>query len=249
MSPEIPVSRGIIENLNTWISVFAAPFLPLVQVPREGGGFRWTFREERPETLMIGKAVRMVSGIKAALFLADNGFTTECASLLRMVSDFSKEITAVAEGLLNDRLREPQERFVRQYFTPLARTPEEYEERNRERHVSREELFRAQRRLAERAQVDPAEMRRQVRYLNYVYDQYVHGAYSTAMELYDGRTNRFVLDGHEAEEPKEVARTAVAGKLHEVITALHIMALMSDNTDLRQEIMEARRALDASGEY
>jgi hypothetical protein len=249
MSPDIPVSRGIIARLDTWLTILAAPFLPLVRVPEEGGRFHWEFHEKRPETLMIGKAVRMVSGIKASLLLADIGFTTECVSLLRMVSEFSQEIISVAEGLVEGRLTETQRRFIRQYFAPLATSPEEFEESERERYVSREELFKAHYRLGAKAQVDADRLRQLSRFLNYNFDKYVHGAYLTAMELYDGYNNSFVLNGHDAEEPKAAARTAVAGKLHEVIIALDMMGLFSDNVDLRRELAEAIRALDASHEY
>jgi len=249
MKRKILVSREIIEKLDTWLSTLAEPFLPLIQVPGENGRFHWEFREKRPETLVVGKAVRMVSGIKAALLLADNGFTTECASLLRMVSEFSQEILSVVEGLVEKRLTEPQERFVRQYFAPLARSPEEFEEMERERYVSREELFKGHYRLGAKAEVEVDRLRLLSRFLNYSYDKYVHGAYLTAMELYNGLENRFMLSGHTAERPREIARTAVAGKLHEVITALEMMSLLSDNTGLQRELTEARRALDASGDY
>jgi len=249
MNAGFPVTRRIIAQLDTWVAVLAAPFLPLVQMPEDGGAFHWEFREQRPETLMIGKAVRMVSGIRASLILADSGFTTECASLLRMVSEFSQEILSVGEGLVEGRLTEAQQRFVRQYFSPLARSVEEFEKSEKERYVSREELFRAHYRLLAKTSEEVDKMRGISRFLNYAYDKYVHGAYLTAMELYNGYDNSFVLDGHESEEQKAIARTAVAGKLHEVVSALEIMASFSDNFSLQEELREARHALDASQEY
>ena len=198
---------------------------------------------------MIGKAVRMVSGIRASLVLADLGFTTECASLLRMVSEFSQEILSVGEGLIEGRLTQPQQRFVRQYFSPLARTPEEFEMDEKERYVSREELYKAHYRLLAKTSEEADKMRQLSRFLNYTYDKYVHGAYLTAMELYNGYEHRFMLNGHEAEERKAIPRTAVAGKLHEVISALEMLALFSDSPDLRNELREARQSLDASQEY
>jgi len=249
INSNFPVTRRIIDQLENWMKPLAAPFLPLVQAPETHGEFHWEFREQRPETVMIGKAVRMVSGIRASLLLADSGFTVECASLLRMVSDFSQEILAVAEGLIAGRMTEPQERFVRQYFAPMARSPEEYEQSERERYVSREELFKAHFRLAAESTDKADEMRRLSRFLNYVYDKYVHGAYLTSMELYTGRDDSFMLDGHESEQHRDIARVSVAGKLHEVVSALGMMALVFGNDTLNGEIREARRALEASGEY
>ncbi|MBE3143700.1 MAG: hypothetical protein IMZ61_07240 [Planctomycetes bacterium] len=249
MSEDIPISRGIIARLDVWLSILASPFLPLVRIPGEAGRFHWEFPEKRPETLMVGKAVRMVSGIKASLLLADSGFTTECASLLRMVSEFSQEIISVGEGIVEGRLTKTQQRFIQQYFAPLATNPEELEKSEKARYVSREELYKAHYRLWAKNSREADKMRRQSRFLNYTYDKYVHGAYLTAMELYNGYDNSFVLDGHDAEEPKDSVRTSVAGKLHEVIFALEIMSSFSDNVGLRQELREARRVLDASQEY
>jgi hypothetical protein len=249
MNVEFPITRKIIDQLENWVNILATPFLPLVQVPEADGRFHWEFREQRPETLMIGKAVRMASGIRVSLLLADSGFTVECASLLRMVSDFSQEIHAIAMGLIAGRLTEPQERFVRQYFAPMARNPKEYEKRERERYVSREELFKARFRLESESAKEAEKMRWLSRFLNYAYDKYVHGAYLTAMELYSGRDNSFMLNGHESEQHMDIARASVAGKLHEVVSALEMMALMSDNRALYEEIREGRRSLDASEEY
>ena len=48
---------------------------------------------------MVGKLVRAVSALRAALLLAENGHITESGSLLRMVSDFCTEIQAIGEAL------------------------------------------------------------------------------------------------------------------------------------------------------
>ena len=130
---DFPVSRKIIARLDEWLAAFAAPLLPARRVPIQNGNFQWEFKEQTPEVLQVAKAVRMITGIRAALFLADNGFTTECATLLRVVSECSHEIIAIGEGLIEGRLTEPQQRFVRQYFAPIVRTPDELEQRERER--------------------------------------------------------------------------------------------------------------------
>jgi len=85
-------------------------------------------------------------------------------------------------------------------------------------------------------------------YLNKNYDSYVHGAYFTAMELYHGGTRSFMLAGDESPHHRCVAKVAVAGKLHEVISALELMALTLNLTELRESIREGRIALDASDE-
>jgi hypothetical protein len=57
------------------------------------------------------------------------------------------------------------------------------------------------------------------RFLNMRGDACVHGAYETTMELYDPRTNRFLLQGHPATEVRQVFKEHAALTLHEVIVA------------------------------
>jgi hypothetical protein len=211
---DFPVTQHVLSKLDEWIVAFAAPHLPARREPESGGEFRWVFREESPETLLVGKAVRMVTSIRAAHQLADSGFTTECGVLLRVASETSQEILAVCEGLLEGRFKEPQERFVKQYFAPMARTPEELEEQERERYVSRAELFKAHYRLAAKTVAEAERLRLVSRYLDYAYDKYVHTAYVTAMELYTGDGHRFMLAGHESERHRCHTKVAFVGKLH-----------------------------------
>src|ERR1039457_3942460 len=53
---------------DEWLMALASPLLPLQQVPVEHlGGFQWAFREQTECAVCVGKAVRMVSGIRVAL--------------------------------------------------------------------------------------------------------------------------------------------------------------------------------------
>ena len=70
------------EQLDEWTNNLAAPLLPPVE---NSVMDRLEFRQNTPEAVMIGKCVRAVSGIHAALALADLGYVVECATILRMV--------------------------------------------------------------------------------------------------------------------------------------------------------------------
>ena len=99
MSDYVRLAREIVEHLDSWVNVLAAPLRPLREVHEPDGGVRLEFRERTPQTLLVGKAIRAVSGLRAAILLADLGYCAESAALLRTVSDFCAEIMAVAETL------------------------------------------------------------------------------------------------------------------------------------------------------
>ncbi|MBU6482298.1 MAG: hypothetical protein KGS09_17365 [Nitrospirae bacterium] len=248
MANDFTVTRQMIDRLEPWLEHLLNPLLPLQRVRHEDGSFHWEFTEQTPRALQVGKAVRMISGIRAALLLADSGYVVECYSLLRMVSDFAQEIIAIAEALLEERFTEPQERFVRQYYIPIAESADEYEQQERERYVSREELLKAHFRLDEQVTRDATTLRKLMRFVNYTYDKYVHGAYLTSMELYHGDRQNFMLRGHEADLHRRIAKASVAGKLHEVCHSLAFTALAAGDRALSEEITLALNELEKSDE-
>lgn len=161
---DFPVARGIIDELGGWVVRLAAPLLP-AQCVAHGDSFRWEFAEDTPLALLISKVVRMASGIRAAMLLADAGFVTECACLLRIVSDLGTEVTAVGEGELAGKHTTAQRQFIEQFFgrqpVDTAGVPPE-----KERYVSREELMKSHVRLACEAGLDADGMRNLMRTLN-----------------------------------------------------------------------------------
>lgn len=247
MTKDFSVTRSIIDELDGWVQRLAAPILP-AQLLRVDGDVRWGFCEQTPIILMITKAVRITSGIRAALLLADEGFVTESACLLRIVSDLATEISAVAEGVLRGQMSAAQEEFVAQFFAPIPRTPEERLAQGKKRYVSREKLLKAEVRLASDAGLNGEYFRDLKRTLNSNYDAYVHGAYETAMELYHGGRHEFMLQGHESNQHRFVCRVAVAGKLHEVVVACHLIAKIQDNQPLCDDIRRSLKRLEDSGE-
>ena len=155
---------------------------------------RLEFRLHGPRAVMVGKLVRAVSGLRGALLVAEAGYVTECAALLRMVSDYCTEVSAIGEALYKGG--EPPRAvrdFVNQYFTPTARTPDEYATAKRTHYTSREELMKAEVRLAEGTTIDGERLRILHRFLNMSYDAYVHGAYETTMELCNPLTGAFEM--------------------------------------------------------
>lgn len=244
---EIPITRSVIDQLDEWIGRLAGGFLPAQKVPLEAG-FRLELKEHSAAAVMVAKAVRMVSGIRAALLLADSAYVTESSCLLRIVSDLGMEIVAVAEGLLRGTATAAQQQFVESFFRPRARTLEEYQAQERDRYISREEFIKADLRSANDAGLDGEHVRNLRRFLNSGYDAYVHGAYETAMELYHGGRHEFMLRGHESTRSCCIQRVAVASKLHEVVLSCALIAKCLGDSKLHEEILAELKKLRESDE-
>jgi len=243
-----PVTREIADKLDDLLRELAAPLPPPIRTAVTGQEFRWEHVDQTPLVLLIAKTVRMVSGIRASLMLADAGFVTESASLLRMISDFQTEVVAIATGMLSGKPTVAQHKFVEQFFALLPRTPEEMREQEKKSYVSREDLLKSHVNLANEHGQDGEGLRDATRFLNRLYDSYVHGGYQSAMELYHGDDRWFMTSGHTGGERLAVARVNVAGKLLEILTAMELIALVERNEELFMEIRGFSVRLASSGE-
>src|SRR3989442_1915396 len=105
---DFPITRKVIAMLPGWVDELADVLPPPVKKPAQPRGFHWRYPVETAEIVQVCKAVRMASGIAAALHLADLGVTVECGTLLRTVSDLAFEIAFPGQGLLPSRLTKAQ---------------------------------------------------------------------------------------------------------------------------------------------
>jgi hypothetical protein len=244
---DFPVTRSTIEELDGWLHRLATPVLPARRVQRDGR-HRWELRERNAYALMIAKAVRMVSGTRAAMLLIDNGFLPESACLLRIVSDLSLEVVAVAEGELRGQPTKAQQDFVAEFFARKSFGEDPGLKREKKRYVSREELMKTHVRLATAVRVDGEDLRDKMLAVASVYDGFVHGSYSSAMELYQGSRHHFMLQGHEGIEQRVVYRRALAGKLHEVIHSLVMISHVTGDEVVHSDILAGLTRLQESKE-
>lgn len=241
------VGLQILEKLDGWVNSLMAPALPLREMPAGGDEIRLEFRQQIPHSVMIGKLIRAVSGLRGALVLAETGHITECAAVLRIVSDFCTEISAIGFALQQrDELPTAVKDFVAQYFAPKARTPAEFAATERTRYVSREALMKVHKALADNQPVDSDLLDRSHRFVNMVYDAYVHGAYETTMELWNPRTNTFAMRGHPSPVKRQEFAEAVLLKMHEVVVAAELTAAVTANNEVFTQAREARRTMDST---
>ena len=141
---DLRLSYSILEQLGSRVAELARPIVPPRRIDVGDKYVRLEFQQHLPHTVMIGKLVRIASGTRAAFVLAEAGFVTECGALLRIVSDFCTEVGVIGRALSRGgQLPGAGEEFVRQYFLPKQRTPEEYAAAERVRHVSREDLMKS----------------------------------------------------------------------------------------------------------
>ena len=246
---DFPLIREIIANLDQPLNILTTALPNPEKVKQPDDGFRWSYPIQTAEVVQIAKAVRMISGIRAAIRLADSGFITECYTILRTVSDFSNEITFLAEGMINGSFNSSQQKFIDQFFNPFPTDPKELAKRESEKYIARKDIIDAKIRLAKRSGIDGENLKMLIKYLNKGFDSYVHGAYETAMELFSGKTHAFMLNGHDSDTARYRAKIVIALKLHGVIIALEFISKRNGIVYLIKDLGALRKRLEESDEY
>jgi hypothetical protein len=243
----VSLGRAIIDKLDRWANSLVALALPLHATPEGESDLRLEFTQRIPQSVRMGKLIRAISGLRAALVLAEAGHITECAALLRMVSDFCTEISAIGFALnRGGDLPAAVKEFVAQYFIPRARTPDEFAATDRVRYVSREALMKVHKALASHQSIDTTHLDHTHRFLNMAYDAYVHGACETTMELWNPKTGTFEMRGHSSRAKGDEFIDAVFLKMHEVVVATELTAAVTGHSEVFADARAARRAMDAT---
>lgn len=224
-----------IERLDDWVNRLAKMLPPPIRHELDGGDFVWRFPEEGVAVLLIAKAVRISAALGASWELAKLGYSTEAATLLRLIDDFAQEIQFMAEAHIEGRETKAQKDFRTQFFDPPARSLDEFLKRERQYFVSRGEISKACRKLAEKTGQDGGLLDRTSSFISHGLNRYTHGAYDTAMELYHGGRKRFMLQGVEG-RPMAGNITFVGTKATEALQAVELVGILFGSKEIPVEI-------------
>jgi hypothetical protein len=242
----------LLNAMTSWVAVLAKPFTPPKEIPYGDDGLLLEFWDKRPETVMLGKLVRAVSGMNAAMHLAEIGYVTECGALLRIVSDLCQEISTIAMALQAVYDGKPMnaevETFVGHYFLPMAKSPDEFAAQTQIRYVSRKRLLLAKVALSPSVPGIGSDMvLKLARFLNKTYDAFVHGYFESTMQLWSPEKRTFEVQGRSDEHVRAEFVEASLLKLHELVTATELTANMTGCDEVFKSARAARRKMDELG--
>jgi hypothetical protein len=247
MLMDFPVTRRMLISVADWFILLVQPFLPLKKVPLDDG-FHWDFEEHSARTVILGKVVRIISGLRGAMILADLGYVTECSTILRIIDDFIFEIEFLVDGCGSHEPPKGYEQFIKQYFDPMPTNSDEYAAQGKNRWVARDQILEGFVRSTQRLTKDSDKVRKAARFVSYAYDKYVHGGYLTAMELYREKTNQFMLAGHDGDLEREFTKRMVAGRLFQSLAAFVKVASLFGNDAAVRNFHAGGIAVSNSGE-
>ena len=182
-----------ISQFEKIVSIFADSVAPPLMY--ESGirhrGFRYA--NPTPKHFCVIKVVRAVSGINAALVLAENGFNQEMCVMIRTIIDSLTQIDYVISGLHDGKLQDRQQKLVNSFFDDFRRnSTEDFGKvivRQEQIHEEIEKFFK------KKGVAVDFSIGEKLSTVYRVYSNYVHARYPEAMDLYGGHNGRFYLRG------------------------------------------------------
>lgn len=243
---EFPLTRGSIDLLRVWLDELVIhdgqPTL------RQDGECQ--FAVEGHKQVEICKAVRIVSGLTAALLLADRGLLVEAASLLRGINDFASEIIFLYEGAPPRQFTAAHREFVAAFFAPIPRTIDELHSSENQRWQNRGAIQNAHDRLAQATRgVDTKELRDWAKLLAGMENSFVHGGYRETMSMYDESSGTFDTTGVLSRYSRALLVRNIAQKVYFSMIAFWFMAMERQLPDLVDRIGRTQAILERSAEY
>jgi hypothetical protein len=248
MPNDFPFTRRMLVAIEEWFIPLVQPF-PIKQTRVKAVGekdFYWDFEEHSVKTVMLGKAVRIITGLRAAMILADRGYITECGTILRTIDDGVAEIVFLIQG--NKKPSEEYQKFIRQYFEWMPENPNELTSKKSEGFVKRREILSGIVEEMKGVEKNTDKVRKTMTFIAYGYDKYVHHGYRTSMELYSGKTKQFMLRGHDGPAERDLCKRMVASRLHSSFGALARIAEFLGNQQAMRNLASDGMALYQSGE-
>jgi len=168
--------------------------LPHPENVNESGIMCFRYKETNSLLFQVLKCVRIVSSLNAAVVLLKSGYVQEVGVLIRTVHEFNHDIEFIQEGHEKDCLNDKQQQIVNLFFSAKIPTEEELlSSMKKKPTVQRKNIYPIIAR--DLNPENPHKTQHTLKAEEEIYSGYVHGSYLHIMELYDGCSNLFCIDG------------------------------------------------------
>lgn len=209
-------------------------------------------RYQNPISLhfQILQAVRIVSGLNASVCLLNSGYTQETGVIVRTIEEFLSKIMFIHEAHVKGHRTTEQQRLIDEYFKYDIRSTKDIIEGNNFWVNMNKAYASFARILAEGTKnSDVYSVQRKLRALYDAYSGYVHGFYPHIMEMYEGGTERFRINGMRGTRRiKEMIKT-IASCVVRTLNTLSLIAKSLQLSELEKELIDRRKKFCESEAY
>jgi hypothetical protein len=221
-------------------------------------GWVYRYEEKTIHQAVILKLARMISSVRAAYLLFQNGFVQEQATIQRVLDEIDQDISFLLLAITVDTETELHQRFLTEFFQEEFDEGLDVVEAPQKRHRIQTKKIRAyiarvQAQMEEQAggKPNPSRSKQVSDTIANAYSGYVHAAAVHTMEMYGGYPPKFHLNGMlgtpRMEEHANDLRNYFCRALMAMALASHAFGDREDFRNLR-EMVKLYETLDMEDE-
>lgn len=160
-----------------------------------GFGPVFRYHEKCIYQAMIQKLARVLSAVRAALLLLQNGYVQEQAILHRVIDETNEDIMFLVYAVSNDKITELHQRFLDAFWEEEVDESREILTSAQKRPMIPRQKIRVYLANVEGLNIDPGSTIELHRTISKAYSGFVHGASPHIMDMYGGEPSRFHTSG------------------------------------------------------
>lgn len=226
-------------------------FLSKIDVPKytkDKEGHIYKYTSSSPRIFQVLKCVRIVSGFNAGNCLLKKGFVQEVGVIIRILYEFLNDIEFIQAGIDAGNFTDKQKEMLNTFFAREIRSAKDLTELHKKQPtILRKKVYAALGRYLKPG--NPDRTQRVVKAIEEAYSGYVHGEYPHIMELFNRYTETFHTNGMLGTPRIPTFTTVLALTLHQALNVFAGIALSWKLQDLADELIAARKSLEASNLY
>lgn len=181
-------------SMDTWQATLARRVPPPKKVVR-GRGYVFRYEEKNIHQALVQKLARIVSGLRAARLLLENGFFQELGTIQRTLDEFNEDVSFLAYGVIYD-MTELHCEYLGAFFEEEFDDPLSSMNSTQRRPMLPRKKIRAYiARIQASAGLNPSLGTEVMRTIDKMYSGFVHGASPHIMDMYYGEPPYFHLGG------------------------------------------------------
>ena len=238
----------VIEFLAAQLKIITAS-IPKPRLKGDIGHEHFLFDNANERTFQVLMLVRIVSGLRATLILVWHNHVIEAGCLIRCIDEYIGNMVFVQDAFITGKQTAEHERLISDYFVETYPTVTE----RLRNPAGGGHLLRKQKMRAAEGRVlsasDPHSVVELVRAIDSAFDGFVHGSYSSVMNLYVGGGSRegFRVTGM----PERLAeyRVALAQYVHRTLNMMGIVSLNVGLDSIAHNIRQRRIAFETAAAY
>lgn len=217
--------------------------VPPAEKVSHGDTYVFRYKEQTIQQAMLQKLARVISGLRSASLLLENGFLQDQSAVHRMLDEFHDDILFLAYAVINADLTKTHQKYLDAFYK------EEFDHDTGEwlpgrKWVPRKEI-RAYLAKVKHAGMDSSDGGSLYQQIHSTYSGFVHGNSAHIMDMVRGNPPKFQLHGMRGTQLHELHQDDLYNPFFRAIISFAFVAKAFGNEELFQSLRNYHLEFDA----